>query len=324
MAPIEEVRCLNNDKEFAWKFSSEYLRIGTRLVVNASQTAFLVKGGVIYDQFPPGNYTISTQNIPLLNKVLNIPIGSESDFQAEVWFVFLINKIDCKWGTITPMQIEDPKYGIVVPLRAFGQFTMKICRPKIFLQSLIDNRSYYSSDKIAEYFKGKIISSLTSLISKKMVLENISILEINAHLDSFSSFCQEKLDFKNYGIDILNFNFMAINVPEDDESIKRLKETKDLAARIKIMGKDAYQMDNQNLQASAPPPHPPGANYFVYVNEQQSGPYTMTELKNLAKEGKINRNSYVWKQGMSNWETIDNVSELKLIITMAPPPPPAK
>lgn len=304
---MDVFKCEVNNKEFVSKFTSSDW-IGRQVVVYPSQTAFFVKDGVIYDQFPQGNYIISTQNIPLLNKVLNIPLGSEPPLSAELWFVNLINKLDCKWGTIAPIQLKDPKYGIVVPVRAFGQYGMKICRPKMFLQTLINYISNYSANTITDYFKGKILSMLTSLISQKIAIENISILEINAHLDSLSSFCQEKLDFKNYGVDIVNFNFMAINLPENDEGIKRLKD---------------IVLINANPQIVAPPP-PPVSNYFVYVNEQQLGPYTMNELKNLAKEGKINRNSHVWKQGMSNWEEIGNVPELKLIITMVPPPPPTK
>ncbi|GHT50049.1 hypothetical protein AGMMS49982_04650 [Bacteroidia bacterium] len=81
MAIIDVVTCRTDGTKFAEKFPSDDLRIGTQLVVNTAQTAFLVKGGVIYDQFPPGTYTINTQNIPLLNKVLNIPFGNESPFK---------------------------------------------------------------------------------------------------------------------------------------------------------------------------------------------------------------------------------------------------
>jgi len=56
MALIDVVKYQSNDKEFVWKFPSDDLRIGTQLVVNTAQTAFLVKGGIIYDQFPPGTY----------------------------------------------------------------------------------------------------------------------------------------------------------------------------------------------------------------------------------------------------------------------------
>jgi membrane protease subunit (stomatin/prohibitin family) len=211
--------------------------------VNTAQTAFFVKGGVIYDRFESGTYTITTANIPLLNKVLNLPFGNESPFKAEVWFINLINKLDCKWGTLTPIQLEDPKYGMVVSIRAYGQYGMKISNPEVFLRTLVGNLASYSTDKVMEYFKGKIISSLTGLIAQKMALENMSVLEINAHLGELSTFCQEQLDFKEFGIDIVNFYFMSINVPDDDPSMVKLKEAKDIATRMKITGKDIYQMD---------------------------------------------------------------------------------
>jgi membrane protease subunit (stomatin/prohibitin family) len=122
---------------------------------------------------------VKTENIPLLNKIINLPFGGKSPFQAEVWYVNLLSKLDNKWGTTNPILLEDPKYGIIIPVRAFGQFGFKISNPRLFLETLTGNLPSFSAEKIQDYFKGKIISSLTSLISKKIVRENISILEIN-------------------------------------------------------------------------------------------------------------------------------------------------
>ena len=130
MAVIDVVKYDGNDDEFVWKYPSEDLRLGTQLVVKTAQTAFFVRGGKILDQFEPGTETLKSGNIPLLNKLVNIPFGGDSPFQAEVWFVNLISKLDNKWGTPTPIQLEDPKYGIVIPVRAFGQFGLKIGNPR--------------------------------------------------------------------------------------------------------------------------------------------------------------------------------------------------
>lgn len=367
MAIFNVIKYQGNDKEFAWRYPYDNLNIGSQLVVNTSQTAFFVRGGTIYDQFAPGTYTLKTQNIPLLSSVINIPFGSETPFKAEVWFINLINKLDCKWGTLSPIQLEDPKYGVIVPVRAYGQYGIKICRPRIFLETLVGNMDSYSSDKILEYFKGKILSSLTSLVSQKLVLENISILEINAHLDEMSSFCQEKLsaEFKKYGIDIVNFFFMSINASEDDSSVKKLKEAKDLAAKIKIVGRDNYQMDksfdvlgkaaenegmsgsfigagvgmgvglgvgnqignmsnqmiNTNPQTPTPPPFPT-VQYYVYIDNSQSGPYNISDLRGMMTNRRLDGNTHVWKQGMPNWDVADNVPELKQILDTLPPPFP--
>ncbi|MGG7036778.1 MAG: SPFH domain-containing protein, partial [Flavobacterium sp.] len=174
MAIVDVVKYQAQENEFVWKFPSEDLRIGTQVIVNPAQHAIFVKGGRILDEFKSGTHTIKTDNIPLLNKIINLPFGGDSPFQAEVWFVNLITKLDNKWGTTSPILLEDPKYGIIIPVRAFGQYGFKVSNPRLFIESLVGNLPTYNADKIQEYFKGKIITSLTSSISKKLITDSIS------------------------------------------------------------------------------------------------------------------------------------------------------
>lgn len=245
MAIIDIVKYVSNHEEFIHKFPSEDIKLGSQLIVDVSQTAFFVKGGKIFDQFDSGTYTLTTENIPILNKLINLPFGSQSPFQAEVWFVNLTSKLDLKWGTTTPIQLEDPKYGIIIPIRAFGQYGIRISDPRLFFESLVGNIETFTADRINEYFKGKLLSSLTTIISNKLIKDQISILEINSLLDDLSIFSQEKINqsFLQYGIDLVNFYFVSINIPENDPSVIKLKESKDLAAKLKILGRDVYQMD---------------------------------------------------------------------------------
>ena len=50
-------------------------------------------------------------------------------------------------------------------------------------------------------------------------------------------------DFNKYGVGLENFYVVSVNVPEDDPSFIKLKEAKELMAKIKIAGRDIYQMD---------------------------------------------------------------------------------
>ena len=375
MAIIDVVKHQSNDKNFIWKFPSQDLRLGTQLVVNTSQKAFFVKGGEIFDEFNSGTHTLKTGNIPLLNKLINLPFDGDSPFQAEVWYVNLISILDNKWGTPTPIQLEDPKYNIVVPVRAFGQFGMSIENPKLFLEALVGNMTSFSTAKVAEYFKGKIISTITSAIGKKMVLEGVSVLQITVLLDDLSEYCMGKIqeEFSKYGVKIENFYIMSINIPEDDPSVIKLKEAKDLAAKVNIAGKDVYQMErgfdvlekaaenegtmggtmgagmgmglgfgmgnqmgnltnnmnvgqtqqNQNTTGS-PPPDPSVFQYFVLINNQQNGPHTIDALKLLISQGQVSNEALVWREGMSDWDSIINQSDLKGLFASNPPPSPIK
>lgn len=86
-------------------------------------------------------------------------------------------------------------------------------------------------------------------------------------------------------------------------------------------------MQPQQTQPQMTPPPMPGTNvtYMVIVGGQQYGPYNMQQLQQLVQNGQMNNQTYVWKQGMANWEIAANVPELASLFgagTMAPPPMP--
>ncbi|MBR5698448.1 MAG: SPFH domain-containing protein [Prevotella sp.] len=71
------------------------------------------------------------------------------------------------------------------------------------------------------------------------------------------------------------------------------------------------------------PPPMPTVQYFTAVNGQQAGPFTLQQLQLLVGSGQLTRQTYVWKQGMANWEYAENVPEVaSLFCANTPPPPP--
>lgn len=361
MALIDVVKCTMEDNELVAKFPSDDLRMGTQLVVYPGQTAFFVKGGQIYDEFEAGTYMLKTSNIPILNKVLNIPFGGDSPFKAEVWFINQVAKLGSKWGTSTPLQIEDPKYEVIVPIRAYGQYGFRIDNPKLFLQTLIGNMTSFSIDKLNQYFKGIIMSRLTNIISDKLTLDNISVLNINSHLLEISDYCKEKIahNFHRYGLVAQEFDVISINVKDDDPSFLKLKEAKDLYAKVKIAGRDLYQMDRSfNVLDSAasndgaagglmnaglglglgmnvggqmgvgvgtammPPPIPQSVMYYLAINGQQQGPFDANTIMNYIVNRVITAETLAWKQGMPSWSKISTLPEFSAVFNACPPPLP--
>lgn len=44
-------------------------------------------------------------------------------------------------------------------------------------------------------------------------------------------------------MELVNFFFHSINIPDEDESYQRLKVIKEKAAELKVLGRDIYQFD---------------------------------------------------------------------------------
>lgn len=54
----------------------------------------------------------------------------------------------------------------------------------------------------------------------------------------------------------------------------------------------------------------PQVQYFIGINGQQYGPYDWNKLQQLVLQGQLTQQSYVWKNGMAQWEFAGNVAEL--------------
>lgn len=345
------------------KFLSDNLRWGAQLVVHPSQTAIFVKGGVIADVFTSGTYTIKSENIPILDKLINVPYDGKSPFKADVWFVNQTSILDCKWGTANNIHIEDPKYKIIVPIRAYGQYGFTITNPRTFLESFVGGQTSFSTEKLKEYFKGIIISKLTSIISNKLLQDDISVVNISCYVDELSSYSEEVLKeyFLKYGVTLSDFTIMSISVKDDDESFKRLKEAKDIAAKISVVGTQNYKMERTfdvldkaasngggiigsslelgagvavgtqvgqmasehlNITPRTAPPIP-SVLYYLAINGNQQGPYQLEQIKQMIATRTISTETLVWKEGMQNWSALSSLTEFSTSFIQTPPPIPA-
>lgn len=169
MAIIEVVKYDGPPGVFAWKYPNQELGTWTQLIVNESQEAILFKGGEALDSFTAGRHTLSTANIPILSNVVNLPFGGKSPFTAEIWFVNKLNSMNVKWGTSAPLQLQDPKYKIMVAVRAFGQFGVRIEDPRKFLLKLVGTLPLFDQDTMINYFRGLLMSNINELISSYLV-----------------------------------------------------------------------------------------------------------------------------------------------------------
>lgn len=349
-------------EELVHKFESDSLRLGSQLVVYPSQTAFFVKGGIIADEFTCGTYTIKSENIPILGRLVNLAFNSESPFKADVWFVNQVSILDCKWGTATNINIEDPKYKIIVPIRAYGQYGFTISNPRVFLESFVGNMYSFSTERLKEYFKGIIISKLTGIISTKLLQDDVSVVNISSYIDELSQFSEQALNvfFVKYGVTLSNFTIMSISVKEEDESFKKLKEAKDIAAKISVVGTHNYRMERSfdvldkaasngggimgsslelgaglavgtqvghltadyfNTNPQTIPPIPV-SSYYLAINGNQQGPYTAEQIKQMITTHSVASDTLAWKEGMSSWANLSSFSEFSAFFRQVPPPIP--
>lgn len=213
-------------------FGSGDFRLGSQVIVRESQRAVFYRDGHSLDVFDPGRHTITTMNVPFLTSLLKLGTSGQDIFTAEVYFVSLREMTDLKWGTPQPITLRDSDLGLV-RLRGFGQYTMQIADPKLFVDKVVGTQGLYTTAQIEDYLRGAIISRLTDVLGENMT----SILDLPKLYDEISAGMRAKVqaDFMAMGVALKQF--MVVSLSPTEETAKAIDERASMGALGNL---DAY------------------------------------------------------------------------------------
>lgn len=229
---LSVIKYEGNNDTFIWKHPTEDFNIGSQLIVHETQEAIFFRDGKALDLFSSGRYTLETQNIPLLSKLYDEPILSESVFHTEVYFINMITHMGIKWGTDSKIGIFDPYTGIHFQLGACGEFSIKVNNSRKLLLKLVGTtktlttNDLFAMNSAIGYFKGLIITKVKSYIASVIKEQKLNILELDSMLESLSEGLHKKIIpiLDEYGMEMPQFVVTRILLPQDDPNFRRMKQ----------------------------------------------------------------------------------------------------
>ncbi len=229
MAGIDRIKFNGHTSKPHWlvyKFPSECFPLGSQLIVSQGQEALFLNDGEVLSLFGPGTYTLSTEKLPLLHQQIKHPFGDQSTLTAEVYYINKTAKLDLHWGTSTAIPLEDPKYGLILNVGAYGQYGVTISDSRLFISRIvgaIPDGATGDYTVIPKYFNSLIATKIKSIISEYMIKEQISFLEISLYLSELSDTLKEAIndEFKKFGVEVVNFFCESIAPhPKDYEKLR--------------------------------------------------------------------------------------------------------
>src|SRR5512136_423318 len=205
MPIIEKVSWDNAGAEdIAYRFPQMSLRFGSQVIVKENQWGVFFRDGKAYDVFGPGRHTITSNNVPLLQDMLQ-NIGLIGDiFDCEVVFVSNSQFRANFGGSAYSAPSGDIKYQAEIGF--FGYTLFKVEEPKFF-----GNRGVSNSTDVANYIRG--------FINERVIDEfgDLDTFSLVKNVDETTDKVSLKIsdEAARIGLKIVDCVFEGVNIPEE-------------------------------------------------------------------------------------------------------------
>ena len=225
MSLFEIIKKKNDDENIVWRYPKRNFNTGSKLIVDESQEALFYSNGKALDLFGPGKYTLSTNNIPIIRGLLNLPTGGKTQFTCDVYFIEK-NVQKLKWGTSTRLEFLEPVYKFPISIGACGELRFHVEDSRKFIIKLVGVKKTFDTESVDKFFHDQMLVKVKSYINNIITKEKICIFEIDGKLDDISKDLKTLLekDFDEYGIKLENFFVTNISKPENDKQYLKYKE----------------------------------------------------------------------------------------------------
>ena len=228
---IDVIKYEGGNTTLIYKHPKTDFNLGTQLIVHESQEAVFFRDGKALESFGAGRHTLETQNLPYLKNAVNALANGEHIFHSEVYFINLTTELGVKWGTDSKIRLFDPISGLHLEIGASGTFNIKVVDGRKLLVKVVGTTGGfeqeeifgsigYSTSKTIGSFRGMIVSKVKTYLAKAIRENDISVLEIDEHLDELSELLREEINkvLDSYGMFIPEFHLVNVLLPEPGEN----------------------------------------------------------------------------------------------------------
>lgn len=221
-----------DNETLIWKHPIEDFNFGSQLIVHESQEAIFFRDGQALDLFGAGRYTLETQQLPLLEKLYQLPTDTDGTFHSEVYFINLTTQMGVKWGTDSKVRLFDPISGLHIELGASGEFNIRVIDSRRLLLKIVGTTNAFGQEQLLGYgggkgfFRSMIMTQVKAFLAQTIKENAINILEIDEHLMNLSEALRDKINenLAEYGLIMPEFFVARIVTPDDDPNFCRMKE----------------------------------------------------------------------------------------------------
>ncbi|MEM8857934.1 MAG: SPFH domain-containing protein [Chloroflexota bacterium] len=200
------------------------IRLGSQCIVNPGEVALFVRGGESLGTLNQGRHTLTTENLPLLDRLVKGVFSGKNVFTADVFFVKTTD-ITMKWGTANPIVVEHMGRGPgASAMVGNGTYVMKVTDPWRFLTAMDAFRDSVRSPQLKDRLDPMLGVMMQDKLSELAEAKNLG----PAQLQSFSKDLNDLLvgmlqsEFDAIGLSLVDFNIRIALHPNSLEVVTKM------------------------------------------------------------------------------------------------------
>lgn len=209
--------------QIVFKWPDITIRRYTRAIVNADEMAMFVNTGQVVQTLGPGLHQIDANELPGLGSIINVVSGGNA-YRAELYFVGTREFTGFRFGGRVD-DVQDPRTGLVVTLRVFGDYAMHVADPVRLVTNLTSTVDVTDNDRIAGWVSDQLLKVLRTHVTAQILRNGWPILGLMAYSAEIE---QATIDAANgqlvaYGVQLTRMGNFDVNLsPEDEKQLKQL------------------------------------------------------------------------------------------------------
>jgi membrane protease subunit (stomatin/prohibitin family) len=209
--------------QIVFKWPDITIRRFTRAIVNADEMAMFVNTGQVVQTMGPGRHQIDANELPGLGSIIDAVSGGNA-YRAELYFVGTREYTGFKFGGRVD-DVQDPRTGLVVTLRVFGDYALRVADPVRLITNLTSTVDVTDNDRISGWVSDQLLKVLRTHVTTQIIRNGWPILGLMAYSAEIEQATIEAANgqLAAYGVGVTRMGNFDINLsPEDEQQLKQL------------------------------------------------------------------------------------------------------
>ena len=220
--------------QIVFKWPDHSIRKFTRAIVDADELVVFVNTGQIIGTMGPGRHQIDAQELPFIGAFIDVATGGNA-YRAELFFVGTREYTGNTFGGRID-DVQDPQTGMIVTLRVFGDYSLKVVDPSALILQLTGTVDVTNNAAITSWVSDQLLKVMRTNITTQIVRNGWPILGLSAYTTDIEQTVIEKGNeqLKTYGLALVRMGNFDVNLSDDDE--KQLKSLAKDTAYSRLAG----------------------------------------------------------------------------------------